>query len=265
MAKKETTKKQKPAELAGTKVPFNFKKHLLPPLGGLLVFVLFFGFFNSQLLSGHIAYFFKERSQTKSVTSTTTVTTTRTTDNAIIIDKNAPPKINIGKIAVDAPVIYDQAVIDEKQFQKALRGGVVRYPGTASPGETGNVVIFGHSSGQWWAPGDYKFVFSLLDKLEEKDQISLDYQGIRYVYEVRRKHVVVPTDMSVLNTTDENMLTLITCTPVGTNKKRLIIEAKQISPSLTPITVEEKKQVTTVKDLPSNAPGFCQNIKDLFN
>src|SRR4030095_4689134 len=137
--------------------------------------------------------------------------------------KNAPPKIIINKINVNAPVVFDQTTVNEGNFQKALQHGVVHYPNTALPGQQGNVVIFGHSSGQWWAPGDYKFIFSLLDKMSVNDEIVLDYKGMRYIYKVTSTQVVSPDTVSVLNQPpNEHALTLITCTPVGTNLKRLI-------------------------------------------
>ncbi|HUS26052.1 MAG TPA: sortase [Nevskiaceae bacterium] len=267
MAKKPTKKKKKPAELAGTKAKFSFKKHLLPPLGGLLVFVLVFGFFNSQWISGRIAYFINSRTHHTTSKIITISTTKDTTPPPITIPKDAPYKINIPKISVDAPVIYSQTVVNQAAFMQALHDGVVHYPDTAVPGETGNIVIFGHSSGQWWAPGHYKFVFSLLDKTEKGDQISLDYNGIRYVYQITTKHVVLPDDVSVLNTSTDHKLTLITCTPIGTNYKRLIIEANQISPALTHTTATTTTQKTVPVDqnkLPGSAPSFWQNIKDLF-
>lgn len=260
----KTHKKTKPNDVPGMRVKLSFRRHFLPPLGGLIVFVLIFGFFNSQWISGQIAYRLSQRNQSTS-TKVITTTTTQETTPPIHIDENAPPKIGIPKIAVDAPVVYGQTVIDEKAFQRALRDGVVHYPATATPGELGNVVIFGHSSGQWWAPGNYKFVFSLLDKLVPKDQITLDYRGIRYVYEVTGTRIVVPEDVSVLKPSDDHRLTLITCTPVGSNKKRLIIDAKQISPSTTPpVTTTTKKIVPEKETLPGNAPSFWENLTSLF-
>jgi sortase A len=70
----------------------------------------------------------------------------------------------------------------------------------------------------------------MLDKLASNDRIYVDYKGTRYIYRISSTKVVPPTDISVLNHGDDPQLTLITCTPVGTNKNRLIVQAKQISP-----------------------------------
>lgn len=257
---KPASKRKKKKELAGTKVKLSFKRHFFPPLVGLAVAVAVFGFFNSQLLSAHVAYWINERKHPAAQV-----------DNQLTsapIDKNAPPTITINKIGVKAPVIYDQKTVNQAAFLKALHDGVVHYPDTALPGQTGNVVIFGHSSGQWWAPGNYKFIFTLLDKLKPQDLIFIDYQGQRYIYRVYDSFVVKPTDLSVLNQGSKNILTLITCTPVGTSTNRLIIRAQQTVPKVGYNT--SSTQAATLPEgasgpLPSSSSGFWHDLKELFN
>jgi len=67
-------------------------------------------------------------------------------DNRIII-----PKIgkNIPLVDVGANSGFDFDHM-ENIFMKELEKGVVRYPGTARPGENGNAFIFGHSSNYPW-------------------------------------------------------------------------------------------------------------------
>jgi sortase A len=141
----------------------------------------------------------------------------------------ADPTITIPKINVHAPVQYEPSVA-EANVQKALESGVVHYGNTAMPGQAGNSVIFGHSSNDWWEPGNFKFVFVLLDKLVPGDRFTVDYQSKRYTYEVTGSRVVLPTDLSVLTQTPEPTMTLITCTPPGTSWKRLVVTAKQVDP-----------------------------------
>jgi sortase A len=258
--KKKPIKKKKSSELEGARVKLRFRKHILPPLAGLLVFLLVFGFFNSEYLSGRIAYYLYERHANVAALDTSTASSS--------IDKNAPPKVIINKINVNAPVIFDQTTVNEANFQKALQHGTVHYPNTAVPGQQGNVVIFGHSSGQWWAPGNYKFVFTLLNKLQYGDTIFVEYQGVRYIYRVSNISVVKPDDLSVLNQGGNSMLTLITCTPVGTSQKRLIVQAQQIVPkpaSALDYNQAAKAPQQTTSNLPASSPSFWTSFKELFN
>ncbi len=116
----------------------------------------------------------------------------------------------------------------ENDMQEALRSGVVHYPGTSLPGDGGNVVITGHSSYFPWDPGRFKDVFALLHDVEVGDKVLVYYNQEKYIYEVDNIMEVKPTNIEVLKQTPSEQLTLITCTPVGTNLRRLIVTAKPI-------------------------------------
>jgi len=149
-------------------------------------------------------------------------------------------KIVIPKINVDAPVVYDVPSLDEHVVQEKLKGGVVHYPipgANSVPGQKGNTVVLGHSSNDVFDDGAYKFVFVQLDRLEKGDTFYLNYQGTRYTYAVTEKKIILPTEVSSLViATDKPIATLVTCTPVGTAQKRLVVMAEQISPDPTVAT-----------------------------
>lgn len=154
------------------------------------------------------------------------------TDSRLIIpriDQNIP----IVRISSEALINRDWNAL-EKEMQGALQSGVVHYPGTSLPGQTGNIVITGHSSYFPWDPGRFKDVFALLHDVVKGDKIVIYYDQNKYIYEVDDIKVVLPSNIDVLKQTPEDKLTLITCTPVGTNLKRLIITAK-------PIEINSKK------------------------
>ncbi len=148
-------------------------------------------------------------------------------DNRIIIpriDQNIP----IVRVSSESLIARDWAAL-ENEMQDALQDGVVHYPGTSLPGQTGNTVITGHSSYFPWDSGRYKDVFALLHDLVIGDRIVVYYDQDKYTYEVNEIDVVLPEDIDVLKQTPEEKLTLITCTPVGTNLKRLIISSEPIA------------------------------------
>jgi sortase A len=240
-----------------TKVKLSWKRHFLPPFFGLLMMLSVLAFFNSQFIAVKIAALTYKPTTTQQAPTSTNET---------------PPArdahLTIAQAGVDAPIIYGVNGIDESGFQQALQHGVVHYPGTALPGQTGNTVIFGHSSGQVWAPGDYKFVFARLEDLQTNNKIELEYKGVRYVYRVTGKKVVPPTDVSVLQPIEgNNILTLITCTPVGTNKNRLIITAEQIVPNPSIVQKNESngRPITEVEALPSSSnSSFWESLGSRF-
>jgi sortase A len=118
----------------------------------------------------------------------------------------------------------------EKQIQSGLQQGVVHYPGTAEPGQVGNVFITGHSSYYPWDPGQFKDVFAVLGQLEIGDEYYVYFNQRKYTYRIREKYEVQPDNVNVLQQPhDRKVSTLMTCTPVGTTLRRLIIRADDIS------------------------------------
>lgn len=139
------------------------------------------------------------------------------------INRNVP----VVNVSTEALIKKDWAQL-ERDMQEALRFGVIHYPGTARPGQQGNIVITGHSSYFPWDPGRFKDVFAVLHDARIGDQILLYNNQKRYIYEVTNIKKIWPSELDVLKPSSENKLTLITCTPVGTNLKRLIVEAKLV-------------------------------------
>lgn len=150
-------------------------------------------------------------------------------------DGNGNPKricdnyLYIPKIRVAAPIVRPDST-DENVIDQALLRGVVKYPGTAEPGERGNTFLTGHSSYYWWVQTDYRNVFSLEPELREGDEIIVYHNGIRYSYRVFTTYEVAPTNTSVLDQTPQPIVTLSTCVPVGTSARRKIVQANLVSP-----------------------------------
>ena len=76
---------------------------------------------------------------------------------------------------------------------------------------------------------------ALLHDVVVGDKIVVYYKQDKYLYEVDEIKIVLPEDVSVLKQTPQNKLTLITCTPVGTNLKRLIVTAVPVAKNNLPI------------------------------
>jgi sortase A len=157
----------------------------------------------------------------------------------IVVDPTAnvpvgpEPKLIIPKINVDVPVIYEVGYDHDSQM-KAMEKGVAHFsiPGANSvPGQVGNTVFSGHSSNDLFDQGDYKFIFAQLEKLQNGDTIYVNYNSVRYTYTITKKEVVMPHEVNKLTyPTTKPVLTLITCTPLGTAQKRLLVTAEQVAP-----------------------------------
>ena len=245
--------------------PHKLPSRVRPILTGLATFAFLIALFKAPVIISQLNYVHQNTSQTPAATTASSVVP-------------PDPTITIPKINVHAPVIYEENTRNENQILTDLQSGVVHYAYTALPGQPGNAVIFGHSSEDWWVPGNYKFVFVLLDKLQTGDQFSVDYQSKRYVYQVTGSKVVEPTDLSVL---DQNVstptLTLITCTPPGTSWKRLVVTAKQIlpnpsgavastgpSPTNTPASLPGENSGKGLNKISNFISGVWQSITSLF-
>jgi LPXTG-site transpeptidase (sortase) family protein len=138
----------------------------------------------------------------------------------------------IDSIGVRAPIVFNVADNNDLIY-KSLEGGVVHYSNTAKPGNPGAAVILGHSSAFPWYKGDYGAVFALLSKLKIGDRFYVQYSDNRtFVYEMTQSIIFNPfandERLTALENAQGSTLILISCYPVGTNYKRIAVQAKQV-------------------------------------
>lgn len=108
-----------------------------------------------------------------------------------------------------------------------LRKGPGHYPGTAGPGEIGNMVISGHRT-------TYGAPFKRNDDLARGDEILIDTALVTYVYRVTGRDIVRPSAVEVTAPVPyhpgrrprEKLLTLTTCHPKFSAAYRLIVFAE---------------------------------------
>lgn len=126
------------------------------------------------------------------------------------------PKLNIKKA-----IVY----VDSNELSK----GLVHLPGSALPGEKGNVFISGHSALSKLLTFQ-SVLFAKLQDLKIGDQIIVGAGNAKYVYQVTGLKVVNPSDLSVISTPDSmnRYISLMTCVPPGLNLKRLVVLGKMI-------------------------------------
>ena len=176
---------------------------------------------------------------------------------------SAEPRLIIPKLNIDVPINFNVSLSD---VMEAMNQGVAHYRiagASAYPGQIGNFIITGHSAGDVYSSNPYKYIFSGLERLENGDLIYVNYESVRYTYQVIKKEVVEPTDVGALVVqTDKPIITLVTCTPLGTSRYRLLVTGEQISPSLNDEIATQ--EVITVDDgadvLPANEPSFFESV-----
>lgn len=231
-------------------------RRLLPVfIIGFVVLVALFLQYNRLIFAPIMAYIVPD---TGSVT-----TSLEAVDPTINQTVSPDPRLIIPKLNVDVPVAFG---ISTDEVMSAMNHGVAQFsiPGAnALPGQIGNLVITGHSAGDIYSSNPYKFIFSGLERLEVGDLIYINYESTRYTYQLTKKEVVEPTNVEALiYDTDKPMLTLITCTPLGTSRYRLLVTAEQISPDPNPDNVAAP--TTEVTDsgttMPANEPSFFESI-----
>ena len=131
------------------------------------------------------------------------------------VDKYLKGK-EIGAI-IEIPKLGVKAAILEGTDDRALKYTVGHYPQTANPGEKGNCVLLGHRNYV------YGHFFRRIDELKAGDQVVIKKDTYTYTYIVTESFVVSPEEVWVMDTTEDSILTMITCTPMVTYTDRLIV------------------------------------------
>ena len=213
-----------------SKVQTNAKKvrksrHFVPIISGFAVLLIFvFIQYNSNIIAFAAAYTSPGSIDPQNIIA----------DPNLSVEVGPEPRLIIPKINVDIGVNYDATTAYDSQMA-AMKSSVAYFgiPGANSkPGQRGNVPLSGHSSNDFTDSGDAKFIFARLEQLQKGDIFYLNYGGTRYTYAIMRTTVVLPSEVNALQIgTDKPYATLITCTPLGTAQKRLLVFAEQISPS----------------------------------
>jgi sortase A len=122
-------------------------------------------------------------------------------------------RIRIERLGLDA-------IVAEGEDDATLDRAVGHIPGTALPGELGNVCLAGHRDS----------FFRGLKDIRRSDVIELVTPDGAFDYVVESIRIVNPRRIDVLRPTDEATLTLVTCYPfsyIGRAPGRFVVKAKR--------------------------------------
>jgi sortase A len=141
---------------------------------------------------------------------------------AVVVRRPMPaPGSTVGRIEI--PRLGVSAVIRAGVDARTLRLAVGHIPGTALPGEIGNIGLAAHRD----------TFFRSLEYVEPDDEIRLITPEGTLTFKVERTNVVEPTDTWVLDPTASPTLTLVTCYPftyIGAAPQRFIVRATAAQP-----------------------------------
>lgn len=195
-------------------------------------------------------------------TSTTTTTVTLPVPQDAPADNKPEPQTFHGRLQIPA-IEVDSPFIEGIRIN-TLDYGPGHWPGTAMPGQLGNVVVAGHRT-------SHNADFRRLDELLPGDQVIFDldategfdradgvpvsapnpdeYTG-KYVYLVHSVEIVTPDAMWVVTQDYRHSATLFACHPPGSVAERIVVFLDLVDPrTLAP--VDPPRPTTTTSTAPA--------------
>lgn len=116
--------------------------------------------------------------------------------------------IEIPRLGLDVP-------LHQGIEMTVINRGPSHWPGTALPGQSGNVVVAGHRVTKTRP-------FRHIDTLQVGDEVIFTLEGVRWVYRVTGHEVVDDNAMWITDQTAEPTATLFACHPPGSAKYRWV-------------------------------------------
>lgn len=198
------------------------------PLAGLVALLLA----ASLALVGWSLTAGDERAPVSAVAATTTTTAPPTTTTTTAPDVAATPVVlptpedspadpyaatpEVVHGTLELPTIGVSQPLHEGVTLTAINRGPSHWPGTAMPGEVGNVVVAGHRT-------TYTKPFHDLDLLQPGDPLVFRMRdGTVHTYELTGTSIVGPDDMWIVDQTTDRTATLFACHPKGSAAQRIV-------------------------------------------
>jgi sortase A len=166
------------------------------------------------------------RPSTTTTTTTTSTTTTTTTTTAPLprqlTQPIAPPQDQrgaennpqLGRLAI--PKIGLDSELHQGIRLTTLDRGPGHWPGSAMPGEIGNVVVAAHRT-------SHGAEFRHLDALVPGDEVVFTTDDGTFTYLVTGTQIVTPDSLWIVDPTETPTATLFACHPLGSTAKRIVV------------------------------------------
>ncbi len=128
----------------------------------------------------------------------------------------APAAVGHGLGSIEIPKLGLTRFLFEGIELTTLDEGPGHWPGTAMPGEAGNVVVAGHRI-------SHNADFGDLHQLNPDDEVIFNTEGGRHVYSVVSTEIVQPDALWIVDQTPEPTATLFACHPPGSVSQRIVV------------------------------------------
>jgi sortase A len=135
-------------------------------------------------------------------------------------DGGTEPRVEIGSIEI--PRIGLVRAMFEGIRLTTLDNGPGHWPGTAMPGDVGNVVVAGHRV-------SHNADFRNLDRLVPGDEVIMSTLSGRHVYAVTAVEIVEPDAMWIVDQTYDRTATLFACHPPGSVRQRIVVHLSYVA------------------------------------
>jgi LPXTG-site transpeptidase (sortase) family protein len=130
-----------------------------------------------------------------------------------------PNRIQMPRLNIDTQIVttgYSAGVWDVPRYTAAHY-----WPISAVPGTEGNIVLAGHV-------GYRNIIFNYMPGVQIGDEMIVTTGSGDHRYRVISADTLLPSETWVLNPTETETVTIITCVPIGTYTHRLIVRAVPI-------------------------------------
>ena len=138
----------------------------------------------------------------------------------------ATPQVVLGTLVI--PRIDITAELQEGITLTAINRGPGHWPGSAMPGELGNVVVAGHRT-------TYSHPFRRLNELQPGDPVTFTTPTGSFVYQVRGIVVVDGEAIDIAAQTRAHTATLFACHPPGSAAQRIVAKLRLLGPDGKPV------------------------------
>jgi sortase A len=125
---------------------------------------------------------------------------------------------------VEIPAISVKGSVVDGISQERMLDGFWHHPVSSTPGSRGNIVIFGHRFDK--IPPSPETFFNL-DKVEVGDKIYIKQADREYEYTVVKTYETEKNDQDIFKNFTDYQLTLVTCAPLWSSERRLVVVAVQ--------------------------------------